>query len=169
MKNVFLGLALAASLILLAACSHPDQTSGPSADARAKFTQVRADAKTNTLQAISADHQSKVNAIVATFNAGSVSPRDAAKQIDAVLSPGETSAVLAQQQKMRDAMRAARPDGGNGSSGFSGRRRAWGRPGRAPAPGPLLAPTAWFARAAARLVARPGLAEFNRRLRFRPA
>ena len=123
MRNVLLGFALAASLIPLAACSHPDQTTGPSADARAKFTQARAEAKTNTLQAISADHQSKINAIVSSVEAGSVSPRDAAKQIDAVLSPSETSAVLAQQQKMRDAMRAAYTSGGSTPNGFSGRRR----------------------------------------------
>jgi hypothetical protein len=123
MNNVFLRLALAASLVSLAACSHPAQASGTSPEARAKLTQARSEAKANTLAALSADHQSKLNAIVASFNTGSLAAPDAAKRIDAVLSPGETSAVLAQQQKMRDAMRAARPSGGNRPNGFSGRHR----------------------------------------------
>jgi hypothetical protein len=123
MKNVFLSLALAASLVPLAACSHPDQTNGPSPEMRAKLTQARAEAKSNTLAALSADHQTKVNAIVTSFSSGSIAARDAAKQIDAVLSPSETSVVLAQQQKMRDAMRAARPDGGSPPHGFRGSRR----------------------------------------------
>jgi len=123
MNNVFLRLALAASLVSLAACSHPDQSKGSSPEVQAQFTQARTEAKTNTLQALSADHQSKIDAIVVSFNAGSLAAPDAAKQIDAVLSPGETTAVLVQQRKMRDALRAAHPGGGNRPSGFSGRRR----------------------------------------------
>jgi len=123
MKNVFLSLALAAALVPLAACSHPDQSNGSSPEAQAQLTQARSVARTNARAALSADHQSKVDAIVASFNNGSLAAPAAATQIDAVLSPGETSAVLAQQQKMRDALRAARPVGGNRPSGFSGRRR----------------------------------------------
>lgn len=123
MKNVFLRLALAASLVSLAACSHPAQASGTSPEMRAKLTQARSEAKANTLAALSADHQSKINAIVASYNTGSVASTDAVKQIDALLSPGETSAVLAQQQKMRDTLRATRPSGGNRPNGFGGRRR----------------------------------------------
>jgi len=124
MNNVLLGLALAASLVPLAACSHPDQTNGPSPEMQARLTHVRAQAKTDALGALSPEHQSKIDAIVASFNTGSFAARDAAKHIDAVLSPGETSALLAQQQKMRDALRAARPAGGSPPSAFGGRRRA---------------------------------------------
>jgi hypothetical protein len=123
MTTALLRLALAASLLGLGACSHPDQTAGAIADNQAGFAQARAAAKTSTLQAISADHQTKINAVVASFNSGSLASPDAAKAIDAILSPTETSAVLAQQVKMRSSFRSGHTQGGS-PSGFSGRHRA---------------------------------------------
>lgn len=66
---------------------------------------LRDTAKTASFNALSADHRTKVQAIITQFNNGSVSIRDAVTQIDAVLTPDETKAVLAAGQTMRDGIR----------------------------------------------------------------
>jgi hypothetical protein len=48
-----------------------------------------------------------VQAILAQVQSGSLDRRDAATQIDGILTPGESQAVLAEGQKMRDDMRKA--------------------------------------------------------------
>ena len=50
------------------------------------------------------------------------SPSDvsAAQQIDAILSPAESTAVLGERTKMREAMRAAHPEGAPGPNGGPG-------------------------------------------------
>jgi len=104
------GLALAATLLPLCAGAQPaPQDAGPSGDVRAKMDAVRADAKVSALGALSDAHRAKVQAVVDAFDAdgSALSVTDASAQIDAVLTPDESSAVLAEQQKMRDAMRAA--------------------------------------------------------------
>jgi hypothetical protein len=139
MKKAIWAISLAAILLPLTACAAQTNTdsagttqvaaadpgaTGPSADARAAMTQARNDAKTASLNALSADHRAKVQAVVDQFNGGSstdlVGP---AKAIDAILTPAEATAVLAQETKMRASMRAAMrasnpnsPARGNGTS-----------------------------------------------------
>jgi hypothetical protein len=110
MRYTLFALALGLALAPVMASAEPSPGSGgPSPELRAKFDQLRADAKTNSLKALSADHQSKIQAIVGGFNAGSVTPTDAIAQIDAILTPDESKAILDQSQKLRDARKALRP------------------------------------------------------------
>lgn len=87
---------------------------------RAQMQQARDAAKAASLNALSSDHQAKVQTIVTAFDDGTLDIATAGAQIDAVLTPDEATAVLAQQQTMRDAMRAA--FAGNGGSGRMGGR-----------------------------------------------
>jgi hypothetical protein len=82
---------------------------------QAQLQTLRDTAKTTSFNALSADHRTKVQAIVTSFNSGSVSIADAVTQIDAVLTPSESAAVLAAGQTMRDAMRKAISDANGGS------------------------------------------------------
>jgi hypothetical protein len=114
MRYTLLALALAAVLTPVAVSAQPipppgGPNGGPPPEVRAKLEQIRADAKANALKAISTDHQTKVQAIVTSFEAGSVTPKDAIQQIDGVLSPDETKALLDQESKMQEAQLAARP------------------------------------------------------------
>jgi hypothetical protein len=128
----FAAMAFAAAVIPLSASaqtSPPDN--GASSDWRAKMQSVRAGAKADAFGALSGDHKAKVQAIVDAFDAdgSTVAIGDATKQIDAVLTPEESAAVLAAQQKMRDQMRAAMAANGDtgehhGGGGFGGRRHA---------------------------------------------
>jgi hypothetical protein len=90
--------------------------------------QARDQAKTAAFNDLSADHRAKVQAIVAQYNNGSIQRDDAVKQIDAVLTPDETKAVLGEEQKMHDAMRQA----------FAGNPRSNGGHRRAPDAGRFL-------------------------------
>ena len=56
---------------------------------------------------LSADHRAKVQAIVTQVQNGSLDPRSGATQIDAILSPAESQAVLSEAQKLHDTMRKA--------------------------------------------------------------
>jgi hypothetical protein len=119
--------ALAATLFPLCVCAQPSpQDAGPPADVQAKMDALRSDAKTSAFGALSDAHRAKVQSIVDAFDAdgSTLGLPDASAQIDAVLTPQESSAVLAAQQKMRDAMRVAFA-GGQGS----GRPGGFGRPG----------------------------------------
>jgi hypothetical protein len=123
------GLALAASILPLTACAQSSQDAGPSADVRAKMDAVRSDAKTSSFAALTDAHRAKVQSVVDAFDAdgSTMTASDASAQIDALLTPQESSAVLAEQQKMRDAMRAAMagaPQGGHRGFGGGGRRNA---------------------------------------------
>ena len=80
----------------------PDQ--GPPPAVRQQLEQLHATAKTNAFNALSADHRAKVQAIIDQVNAGTLDRRDAGTQIDAILSPNEKTAILAEGKKMRDAM-----------------------------------------------------------------
>lgn len=88
--------------------------------------QIRATAKTNAFNALSAQHRTQVQKTIDQFNAGSIDRDTAASQIDAVLTPGESQAVLAAQSKMRDAMRAAFAQSENGQQSPHG---GWGHRG----------------------------------------
>ncbi len=82
---------------------------------QAQLQTLRDTAKTTSFNALSADHRTKVQAIVTQFNGGSVSMADAVTQIDAVLTPAESAAVLAAGQTMRDGMRKMYSDANGGS------------------------------------------------------
>jgi hypothetical protein len=110
MQYSLLALALGLAFAPIAASAQPGPgPAGASPELRAKFEQARADAKANSLKALSADHQTKIQAVVDGFNAGTIVPTDAIAQIDAILTPDESKAALDQQQKMRDTLKALRP------------------------------------------------------------
>lgn len=82
---------------------------------QAQMQTLRDTAKTNSFNALSADHRTKVQAIITQFDNGSLPMADAVTQIDAVLTPDEATAVIAQGQAFRDAMRKAFADANGGS------------------------------------------------------
>jgi hypothetical protein len=108
---------------------------GPPPAVRAKLDAVNAQAKAAGFAALSADHRARVQAIVARVSAGTLDPRSAAAQIDALLTPDEAKAVLGVATASRAQMRAAfgdappppPPGGPNGAGGPGG-------PGDAPPP-----------------------------------
>ena len=117
MKRLILGLALAASMAFpLAAGAQsgpppermgsPDHM-GPPPEVRAKFEKILADAKAAAYAALAPDHRTKIQAIVAQVVAGTVMPRDAADQIDGVLTADEKRSVLTAAQKAHEEMHAA--------------------------------------------------------------
>jgi hypothetical protein len=118
----------------LAACA---QQSGNAAEngPPPALIQARAAAKTAAFNDLSASDRAKVQAIIDQVNNGQLTDlRGAASQIDAILSPAETKAVLAERTKMMESFRAnmpARPDGaGPGGPGPNG-----GPPNGAPGDG----------------------------------
>ncbi len=82
---------------------------------QAQVQTLRDTAKTASFNALSADHRTKVQAIVTQFDSGSVSIADAVTQIDALLTPDESKAVIAAGQTMRDAIRKMYSDANGGS------------------------------------------------------
>jgi hypothetical protein len=133
-------LATALAVLPLAACTqgaHADDGNGPSPEVQAKLTQVRGAARDASFKDLSSDHQAKVHAIVDAFDGGSTELADAAQQIDAVLTPAESQAVLAEQAKMRDAIRQAMTQDGS-SGGFQGHREGQGGGRRPPDAGRFL-------------------------------
>jgi hypothetical protein len=125
-------LALAAAMPL-SACAQTAQAQsqdGPPPAARAQMQQARDSAKTAALNDLSADHRARVQSIVDGINNGTQTDlRAAGTQIDAVLSPAEQKAVLAERDKMMTAIRANMPQGGpNGGPNGAGP----GGPGRGP-------------------------------------
>jgi len=72
----------------------PGPMATPSAEMRAKIDALGAQAKTEGYAALSPEHRAHVQAIVAKVTSGALDPRSAEQQIDALLSPDETKAVL---------------------------------------------------------------------------
>lgn len=99
--------ALASPLAALAQTPPAPPFGGPSPEMRAQFEKIRAQYQTAVLNDLSADHRAKVQAIFAQVQSGSLDRRDAATQIDGILTPSESQAVLAEGQKMRDDMHKA--------------------------------------------------------------
>jgi hypothetical protein len=136
MRFLTLSLALALGVTPAVAAAQAGPGGGPPGDMRAKMEQARSDAKTASYNALSADHRAKVQAIVDQFDAGTLTdPRAAASRIDAVLTPDETTAVLAQRQALRSAMEQSMGAGG-GPPGAGGGPPDAGGPGGAGGPGP---------------------------------
>jgi hypothetical protein len=116
----------------LAACAQQSNAgeNGPPPEARAQMQQARDAAKTAAFNDLRPASRAKVQSIVDQVNNGQLTDlRAAAQQIDAALSPAETKAVLAERDKMVQAMRAnmpPRPDGagpnGPGPNGGGGGR-----------------------------------------------
>jgi len=125
MNKVLISCALA--VLTAAGCASAQSQSG---DGRAAMQQARTDAKTASWSALSTDHQAKVQAAVDGFNNGTLDIPTASQQIDAILTPAESAAVLAQSQKLRDAMRAAFAANGGGQGGPGQGAPGQGGPGR---------------------------------------
>lgn len=127
MRNIFLALLFAVCALPVAAPAQFMPSLTP--DQQAQIMKLRADTKTNAFNALSADHQTKVQAVITQFDSGSVSMADAVTQIDAILSPDESKAVIAQGQQMNDAMRKIFESANGGSpppgppGGGQGQRR----------------------------------------------
>ena len=96
--------------------------------------QAREDARTASMQALSSADKTKVDTIIAAFNGGSLTMDQAATQIDGILTPAESQAVLAEQKKMRENIRQAAQANGMGSFG----RRPNGATRRPPDAGRFL-------------------------------
>ncbi len=111
MQRIIFGLFLAVTLgVPLGAFAQPapgPAGAGPPPEMRAKMDALHAQAKTDAYATLSADHRTQVQAIAAQVASGSLMRRDAARQIDALLTPDETKSVLGVAQKSRDAMHAA--------------------------------------------------------------
>lgn len=107
LAGAFTVLASPLAALAQAAPPPPDGPPGPPPEMRAQFEQARNQARTAAMNDLSADHRTKVQAILAQVQAGSLDPRDAATQIDGVLSPSESQAVLGEMKKMHDAMHKA--------------------------------------------------------------
>lgn len=122
-------LALAAAMPL-SACAQTAQAQsqdGPPPAVRAQMQQARDSAKTAAFNDLSTDHRARVQSIVDGINNGTQTDlRAAGTQIDAILSPDEQKAVLAERDKMMTTIRANMPQGGpNGQGGNpNGTRRA---------------------------------------------
>jgi hypothetical protein len=110
-----LALALATGLSL-AACAQQSNAaengSGPSPEMRAQMQQARDNAKTAALNDLSAADRAKVQAIIDQVSNGQLTDiGGAVQQIDAVLTPDESKAVLGERDKMMAAIRANMPAG----------------------------------------------------------
>ena len=111
MQRHLLTLVLAACMCApLAVSAQPAPGSdppGPPPAVRAKIDAIMATAKNDGYAALTPDHRAQVTAIVAMVTAGALDPRAASGQIDALLTPDETTAVLAVAAKTREQIRAA--------------------------------------------------------------
>lgn len=121
-------LALLAVPVAASAQGFPGMTP----ELQAQMQTLRDTAKTNSFNALSADHRTKVQAIITQFNNGSLAMPDAVTQIDAVLAPAESAAVIAQGQAFRDAMRKAFSDANGGSPPPAPQGRPPGAGGQGP-------------------------------------
>ncbi|HKU66331.1 MAG TPA: hypothetical protein VJP85_01000 [Candidatus Baltobacteraceae bacterium] len=103
--------ALASPLSAFAQMGPPGAPPGaPSPEMHAQFEKTRAQYQTAALNDLSPDHREKVQAILAQVKSGSLDPHAAATQIDGILTPGESQAVLGEVQKMHAAIKAQMPD-----------------------------------------------------------
>jgi hypothetical protein len=115
-----------------------DPNPGPPPEVVQHMQQARSGARTQAMNALSSDHQTKINALLTRIKAGQVTDaHDAARQIDAVLTPKEAQAVLAARDKLLADLRGWRPEPGmphNEGPGGPGPGAGFG-PGGGPGPG----------------------------------
>src|ERR1700735_3640971 len=107
-------VATACSLAACAQSSNAQSTgggpNGMSPEVRAKMLQIRDDTKTAAFNDLSAADRAKVQAILDQVNNGQQTDIKAAiKQIDTVLTPEESKAVVAEGAKMMAQYKAAMP------------------------------------------------------------
>ena len=107
MKSFFTVLLVAAGLSVPLAALAQSPPPGPPPQMRAMMDQLHATAKTNAYNALTPDHRTQVQAIVAQVAAGTIGPRDASTKIDALLTPDEQKAVSAVEQKTFDDLHSA--------------------------------------------------------------
>jgi hypothetical protein len=113
-----LTLVLANPFAALAQGGPPPDGRGPSPEMRAKMDKLRADTRSAAFNALSPDHQKAVQAVIDQLSSGKLKdPRDAGAQINKILTPDETKAVLAIAQKTTDAMKAIGPPPGGPPGG----------------------------------------------------
>jgi len=108
------------SLVLLVLCASVavpvaafGQPAGPPPN-QAMMEKMRADAKAAAYSALTPAHATAVTALIAQVAAGTLDPRAAGGQIDALLTPDEQKAVLAAGATSRQAMRASGMMGAGG-------------------------------------------------------
>ena len=112
MKHHLVAAAAFAALLFPSAAFAQEPPPGappapPPPQIRAKMEALRTQTKTAAFNDLSADHRAKVQAILQQVQSGSLDPRNASTQIDALLTPAESQAVLGEMQKMHDAMKKA--------------------------------------------------------------
>lgn len=112
MKKCFVAFAILGSALLplspaLAQSGPPGGGYGPPPEVRARFERIRADAKTSAYNALTPDHRARVQGIVDRVTGTQLGAREAAEQIDAVLTPDEKSAVVDVSRKARESFRSA--------------------------------------------------------------
>jgi hypothetical protein len=123
-----LALAMAAAIPLTTCAQVSAQSNdGPPPEARAQMQQARDNARSAAMNDLRPDHRAKVQAILdKANNAQSMTELvDAAKQIDGVLTPDESKAVLGERDKMMQTVHANMPQGeapGAGQGGQGGPR-----------------------------------------------
>ena len=104
---------LLATGIPLAACA--EQSGNAAGGPPPAIVQARAAAKTAAFNDLSGTDRAKVQAIIDQVNNGQLTDiRSAVQQIDAIVTPSESAAVLAERTKMMETIRAnmpAPPDG----------------------------------------------------------
>jgi hypothetical protein len=110
-----LAAVLAAGLPLSVLAQAGGPPNGPPPEMRAQMQAAHDAAKTAAFNDLSAATRAKVQAVIDQINGGQLTDvRAAAQQIDAMLTPAEAKAVLAERDKMMQSIQAnmpARPDG----------------------------------------------------------
>jgi hypothetical protein len=132
MKRSLLALTIAvcagSPLIALAQPGPGSDDMGPPPAVRAKMDAIGAQAKAASYAVLTPEHRAAVDAILAKVRAGTLEPRAAGTQIDALLTPEETKAVMDVAVETREQARAAfgrampppPPDGGPPNGGPPG-------------------------------------------------
>ena len=106
---------LVATGLPLAACAQQSGNAEENGPPPA-LLQARAAAKTASFNDLRPADRAKVQAIIDQVNNGQLTDlRGAASQIDAILSPAETTAVLAERTKMMETLRANMTPGPDGA------------------------------------------------------
>ena len=133
-----LALVMATGLPL-AACAQQSNAAenGPSPEIRAQMQAARDSAKTAAFNDLSAADRAKVQAIVDQVNNGQLTDlRAAAQQIDAAITPAESTAVLGERTKLMQTMRANMPRRDGAMAGPNGPPPNGAAPNGAPNGGP---------------------------------
>src|SRR5579884_191459 len=100
-------LAAAIPFAVLAQAAPPPPGGPPPGGGWSQMQKARDDTRAAAFNDIGAAHRAQVQSIVDRVNAGTLTDlRAAAQQIDAILTPDEAKAVLAEHRKLHDAMRA---------------------------------------------------------------